>query len=190
MFSKHRMNLFDEKVFNNPHEMIELRNKEKIKLRKNKINQEIQKKRNQNLQQMQLNKESKIRPELKFIIVRFEESYSKILSYLNSNDIDLISYVINEINIYFVYNEPNINEQKIIIETKFLLILLNLGKKFIESNNKDNLKQILTILINIQSFDKGSTDYLDILYTDEFFDFYNQGLLFSKDKIDKIDDNE
>ena len=46
----HRINLYEEKVFNNPHEIIELRNKKKIKLRKIKINQELQKKRKQNLE--------------------------------------------------------------------------------------------------------------------------------------------
>ena len=181
----HRMNLFDEKIFNNPHESIELKNKEKIKLRKDKLNQEIQKKRKQHLEHIKLNQESKIKPELKFIIVRFEESFTKILSYLNSNDYDLILYIINEINIYFGYNNPNINEQKIIIESNFLLILLNLGKEFIESNVEDNLKQILCILVNIQSYDKGSSDYLNILLTDEFFDFYNKSLLFAKNKKNK-----
>ena len=182
MNDNHRIKLYNENVFNNPQEIIELKNKEKIKLRKNKINQEIQKKRFQNLAHINLNKESKIKPELKFIIIRFEESYAKILSYLNSNDNDLISYIINEINIYFAYNNPNINEQKIIIETNFLLILLNLGKEFIASDQRENLKQILSVLINIQSYDKGTMDYLNVLCTDEFFDFYNKSLLYGKDK--------
>ena len=178
----HRINLYEEKELNNPQEIMEQRNKEKIKLRKIKINQEIQKKRKQNLELLQLNKESKINPELQFIIFRFEESYPQILTYLNSNDNDLITYCINQINIYFAYNNPNINEQKIIIETNFLLILLNLGKKFIETNNKENLKLILFILINIQIFDKGSIDYINILFTDEFLDFYNKSLLFGQNK--------
>ena len=178
----HRINLYEEKELNNPQEIMEQRNKEKIKLRKIKINQEIQKKRKQNLELLQLNKESKINPELQFIIFRFEESYPQILTYLNSNDNDLITYCINQINIYFAYNNPNINEQKIIIETNFLLILLNLGKKFIETNNKENLKLILFILINIQIFDKGSMDYINILFTDEFLDFYNKSLLFGQNK--------
>ena len=90
MFS-HRINLYEEKVFNNPHEIIELRNKEKIKLRKIKINQELQKKRKQNLELLQLKKESKINPDIQFIILRFEESYPQILSYLKSATNDLWS---------------------------------------------------------------------------------------------------
>ena len=98
MFS-HRINLYEEKVFNNPHEIIKLRNKEKIKLRKIKINQELQKKRKQNLELLQLKKESKINPDIQFIILRFEESYPQILSYLKSNDNDLITYEYSLLNV-------------------------------------------------------------------------------------------
>ena len=95
----HRINLYEEKELNNPQDIMEQRNKEKINLRKIKINQEIQKKRKQNLELLQLKKESKINPDIQFIILRFEESYPQILSYLKSNDNDLITYEYSSLNV-------------------------------------------------------------------------------------------
>ena len=191
MIENHIKLYFDEKSLDNPHEPIESRNKTKITLRKNKLNKEIQNKRLVHLEQTKLDLITNLMPEHRIKIKSFEESYTQILSYLNSNNIDYITYALNELRIYFFQYSPNINEQSIIINYNFLFHLLKLGNIFIKGNlnysndfnkdkNKNNLIQILWILINIQVFKEGSGDYLKILYTKEFFEFYNDSLNFGK----------
>ena len=191
MIESHIKSYCDEKPLDNPNEPIESRNKTKITLRKNKLNKEIQNKRLQYLEQTKLDLKTNINPQYKLKIKTFEESYTQILSYLNSNNIDFISYALNELRIYFFKNSPNIIEQKIIINSEFFNILLKLGYIFIKGNfnnskdfninrNKDNLIQILWILINIQVLNEGSGDFLKILYSKEYLDFYNDSLNFGE----------
>ena len=53
-------------------------------------------------------------------------------------------------------------------------MLLFFGIKFLEIKDNNNIEQILSILINIQSYQEGSNDYLIKLYTEPFFEFlYN-----------------
>ena len=181
MICTNRKDLYNEKVINNSHELIEEKNKNKLTLRKKKLNKEIQNKRMENLNRLQLNSKININPELKFKINKFEDSFKQVFSYLNSNNGDLISYALNELRIYLTFNDINIKSQNLIVENKFLYILLNLGHKFIELKNKNDLKQILWILINIQVFNEGSKDYLQILYTNEYFKFYYDCLIFEGD---------
>ena len=178
MIGANRKDLFNEKVINNSHELIEEKNKSKVSLRKKKFNKEIQNKRMQNLNRLQLNSKININPELKFKINKFEDSFIQVFSYLNSDNSDLISYALNELRIYLSFNDINAKSQNLIIENKFLYILLNLGHKFIELKNKNDLEQIIWILINIQTFNEGSKDYLKILYSNEYFKFYNDCLIF------------
>ena len=173
-----RNNLYDDKLFNNPHDLMEIKNKEKLKIRKIKLNIEIQKKRNQKLAHIQLELHTNLKPELRFKIIKFEESYTQVFNYLNSNNEELISYALNELKVYFCFNNTKSNDQNIIIENKLFILLLNLGYRYIKTKDKKNLKLILYILNNIQSYDKGSTDYFDILYSKEYLDFYYNSLAF------------
>ena len=183
MNDKKRNNLYDEKIFNNPHDLIEIKNKEKLKLRKNKLNIEIQNKRKQKLAHINLDLETNLNSELRFKINKFEDSYIQVFNYLNSNNDELISYALSELKVYFCFNNTNTNDQKIIMENKLFILLLNLGYKFINSKDKKNLELILWTLNNIQSFDKGSIEYFDILYSKEYLDFYYKSLAFG-DNID------
>ena len=131
-----RKNLYDEKLFNNPHDLMEIKNKEKLKIRKNKLNIEIQKKRNQKLAHIQLDLHTNLKPELRFKIIKFEESYTQVFNYLNSNNDELISYALNELKVYFCFNNTKSNDQNIIIENKLFILLLNLGYRYIKSKDK------------------------------------------------------
>ena len=122
MLGTNRKDLYNEKVINNSHELIEEKNKNKLTLRKKKLNKEIQNKRMQNLDRLQLNSKININPELKFKINKFEDSFKQIFSYLNSNNSDLISYALNELRIYLTFNDINIKSQNLIVEYKFLYI--------------------------------------------------------------------
>lgn len=175
-----RKNKYEEKLSNNSIEIIKQKNINKISLRKKKNYLEIQKHRNYNLAHQKVQLNSNINPEYRFKINKFEESYSLVFSYLNSNNDDLIKYCINEINIYFMFNCPNENEQAIINNNNLFSKIYILGNKFLEKNDISNLENILTILINIQFFEKGSSNYYEILYTEQYFGFYNKCLFLPK----------
>lgn len=175
-----RKNKYEEKLSNNSKEIIKQKNIHKISLRKKKNFLEIQKQRNYNLAHQKAQLNSNIKPEYKFKINKFEESHSLVFSYLNSNNDDLIKYCISEINIYFMFNCPNENEQTIINNNNLLSKLYILGNKFLEKKDISNLENILTILINIQFFEKGSPNYYEILYTEQYFGFYNKCLFLPK----------
>ena len=131
-----RKNLYDEKIFNNPHDLIQSKNKEKLQLRKNKLNMEILNKRKQKLVHMDLELKTNLKPQFRLKINKLEESYTQLFNYLNSNNDELISYALSELKIYFCFNNANINDQKIIIKNNLFIILLNLGYKYIKSNKK------------------------------------------------------
>ena len=148
-------------------------NKQKITLRAKDNNLVIMAKRKSIIAQM--NSDNTIFPkEKQFQIYKFESSYNKIISYLNSSDNNLISYCLNILSIYFKYNEPNINEQKLIKEGQFFEILLYLGNKFIYEKNENNLIKIIWILMNIQIFSEGNSDYLKKIYNEKYMEFYNE----------------
>ena len=148
-------------------------NKLKITLRAKDNNLVIMAKRKSIIAQM--NSDNTIFPkEKQFQIYKFESSYNKIISYLNSSDNNLISYCLNILSIYFKYNEPNINEQKLIKEGQFFEILLYLGNKFIYEKNENNLIKIIWILMNIQIFSEGNSDYLKKIYNEKYMEFYNE----------------
>ena len=180
MFEINRNNIYEEKFPNNSFEILELKTQKKISLRKNKNYIKIQKIRGFNLEHSKVDLNSHIKPEQKFKINKFEQSFSQIFSYLNSNDIELVKYCIDELRAYFIYNNVNQNEQKIIIDNNFLNILLNIGQKFLLNNDLVHLSNLLWILINIQIFEKGSNEYLQIMYTDQYFNFYNNCLISTK----------
>lgn len=177
MFENPRKNIYDEKVFINSYEPIDIRNKEKIALRKQNLNKKILNKRSQGLAQMELDIKININPELKFKMHNLEGSYAQVLSYLKSNNKDLIYYALNELRIYLTYNNINIEEEKIVIKNKLLQLLLNLGNLFLKEKNYNNIYQILWILINIQACDIQSKDCLIDLYSNEYFNFYNNCLI-------------
>ena len=108
----------DEIPFFNEKDYINERNNNKLSLRKIKNNSQIQKKRDYILIHMKQN--NNIDKDLQFRVINFDSSYNIIENYLNSNNLDLISYCFQEIYIYFIMNCPSIKEQKKIIETKFL----------------------------------------------------------------------
>ena len=176
-----RKNKYEEKLPNNSQEILNQKNIQKLSLRKKHNFVEIQKKRNYNLAHIKSELNSNIKPELHFKINKFEQSYNLIISYLNSNNKDLINYCINEINIFFMYNCPNENEQKIFSDNNLFNLLFIIGNSFINNKDAYNLEKLLTILINIQFFEKGTHKYCDILYSKEYFEFYNKCFLFSKE---------
>ncbi len=137
-----RKDLCNEKVFDNDQEIIGIKNSQKLTLRKQKLNKQIQVKRDENLEYIKLDSKINIDPELKFRIDKFEKYYMKVLSYLNSNNSDLISYALYVFRIYICFHDLNVNEQKILIEYNFLNILLNLGYKSIDLKINDDLEQI------------------------------------------------
>ena len=151
----------------------------KLSLRKQNNNKLIQKKRNYLQFHLERNHNSKISAEQQFQIVKFDKSFNIISNYLNSNNPDLIEYCLMEIDNYFNFYCPDFNEQKKIIETKFLTILLYFGNKYIEEKNKSNLEIILRLLINIQIYEIGNNTYFLDLYSNEFFLFYNNCLLYA-----------
>ena len=87
-------------------------NENKLSLRKNKNARKILRKRKYKEDHLKFNNE--ISKEFQFQISGFDLSFNIIISYLNSNNPDLISYCLREISIYFNSNFPNINEQKTI----------------------------------------------------------------------------
>ena len=151
----------------------------KLTLRKQKNNILIKRKRDYLKLHLDGNNNCKVSQEQQFQIVKFDKSFNIINMYLNSNNPDLIEYCLMEIDNYFNIYFPDINEQKKIIETKFLTILLYFGNKYIEEKNKSNLECILRILINIQYFEVGNCSYTLDLYSNEFFLFYNNCLLYA-----------
>ena len=158
-------------------------NQQKISLRTKSNNLIIKIKRKSIIEQSKC-KFNNIPKDQQFHIYKFETSFNTIISYLKSSNNNLISYCLNQIVIYFKYNEPNINEQNIIIEGQFFEILLDLGYKFLIDKNENDLIQLIWILINIQLYKEGNNNYLKILYGDTFFDFYNQSFTqFGSDEI-------
>ena len=177
MIGSHRKIIYDEQVLNNPYEVIEIKNKEKISLRKTKLNEKLLKIRKQNLAQSEIDLDINIKPEMKFKIKKLEDSYEQVITYLNSNNKDLIKYSLNELNIFFMFNDLNVKEQIIIIEKQFFKILLKLGNIFIEDKNINDLFKLLYILINIQVCEVGTKDYCKELYSKEFLEFYNKCMI-------------
>ena len=62
-----------------------------------------------------------------FQIYKFSTTYNKIITYLKSSDDNKVRYILNQLNIYFKYNEPDLKEQQMIIEGQFFELLLYLG---------------------------------------------------------------
>ena len=170
----------------NPKEYINNLNETKLSLRKSQQNLLINRKRDYLLNHYKDKNNNNIRKEDKFIIINFDASFNKINMYLNSNNPDLISYCLNEICIYFKSFYPDINEQKKIIQTKFLNTLLCFGYKFIEENKISDLLVVLNVLNNIQYFEKGNIEYIFDLYSDYYFKFYDKCIFFAN----KLENNE
>ena len=147
-------------------------NEQKLSLRSKKISKIIQIKRKNILEQTKYSPDI-IDKSLQFHILKFSSSYERIILYLRASDDKIQNYILNQINTYFKYNEPDIKEQKIIIEGQFLEILLNLGIKCLTENNKKNIFLIILIFINIQIYQEGNSDYIKILYRYKFLEFYN-----------------
>ena len=169
----------------NPKEYINNLNEKKLSLRKTQKNLIINRKRDYLLNHYKDKDYNNIRKEDKFNIISFDASFDKINMYLNSNNPDLISYCLNEISIYFKSFYPNINEQKKIIQTKFLNTILCFGYKFIEENKVSDLFIVLNILNNIQYFEKGNIEYVFDLYSDYFFEFYDKCIYFANNLKNK-----
>ena len=147
-------------------------NEQKLSLRSKKISKIIQIKRKNILEQTKYSPDI-IDKSLQFHILKFSSSYERIILYLRASDDKIQNYILNQINTYFKYNEPDIKEQKIIIEGQFLEILLNLGIKYLTENNEKNIFLIILIFINIQIYQEGNSDYIKILYRYKFLEFYN-----------------
>ena len=177
MIGSHRQKIYDEQVLNNPYEVIEIKNNEKITLRKQKLNEKIIKMRKQNLVKSEFDLNINIKPEMKFKIKKFEDSYEQVIRYLKSNNKDLIKYSLNELNFFFMFNDLNAKEQIMIIEKPFFKILLKLGNTFIEDKNINDLYKILYILINIQVCEVGTKEYCKELYSKDFLEFYNKCMI-------------
>ena len=163
----------------NPKDYMNNLNENKLSLRKSQHNLIIHSKRDYLLNHNKNKNYYNIRKEDEFNIINFDVSFNKINMFLNSNNPDLISYCLNEICIYFKSFYPDINEQKKIIQTKFLNTLLCFGYKFIEENKITDLYIILNILNNIQYFEKGNIEYIFDLYSDCYFKFYDKCILFA-----------
>lgn len=176
----------EEEELNNKKYLKEL-SSNKLTLRKKQNNHKLRKQRNYKLLHRNENENNySINKQYQFEIIDFNISYNIIENYLRSNNPELISYCIKELNIYFSEVSPNIKEQNKIIETKFLNILLFFGNKSIMENNFKDLSTILNILINIQIFEEGNNEYLIDIYSYDFFNFYNKCL----DYIDSVDDDK
>ena len=153
--------------------IIDSLNQQKIELRSKKNNLKLIVKRKSKLEQIKSDFNN-IKGENQFHINNFESSFNTIISFLNSSDKNLVNYCLNELCIYFKYNEPNFVEQKMISERQFFEILLKLGNIFLHEKNENNLILIIWILINIQIHNEGNDDYLSMIYNDKYFDFYNE----------------
>ena len=165
----------DEKILfeNNIISYIDDLNETKLSLRSKNISKLLATKRRNKLEQTTSSLDF-INKELQFQINKFSSSYNKIISYLTSSDDNLRSYILNQLCTYFKYNEPDITEQKMIIEGQFLELLLNLGKYFYKNKNEENLILVIWIFINIQIYKEGNGDYLKCLYNENFLEFYNE----------------
>ena len=185
MYYDHIIKKFEEET-NKSSNIIENLNENKITLRKNKNDLKIQRKRKYKINHIKYN--NNLEKQHQFEITRFDLSFNQIKSYLESNNSDLISYCLREISIYFEANFPDIYEQKVIIEQKFLFVLLNYGNYFIGNNNLVDLTNVLNILVNIIDSEEKKIDYLNFLYSDDYFNFFNNCLLFvEKDYSKSID---
>lgn len=161
------------------------KNEEKLSLRKNKNNLLIKQKRNINIAMSEYDLKN-ILPDQQFKLENFSHSYSKILEYLTSNNIDLISYCLFSLKIYFCYNEPNQKDQNLIIETNFFDLLLNISNNLLSQKKENIIEYVLTILINIQIYSEGSNEYFKELYNEKYINFYFNCVMQYKDTISKI----
>ena len=141
---KNKENIFSE--FNNK-SYIEDLNNQNLSLRSKKISKLLKIKRQNKLEQIKSSLDI-INKDQQFQINKFSSSYDRIIAYLNSSNTDIQSYILNQLNIYFKYNEPDIKEQKMILEGQFLELLLNLGINFFNNKKEENLIKILWIFIN------------------------------------------
>ena len=168
--------------FNNKCYIDEL-NEQNLSLRSKKITKILKMKRRNIIEQT--NTTNYITDnELQFQIYKFSTSFNIIISYLKSYDDNIQRYILNQLNIYFKYNEPDTKEQKMIVEGQFLELLLNLGIHYFKQKNEENLIHVLWIFINIQIFNEGNGDYLKRLYDEQFLCFYDD--CFSKSNSDEI----
>ena len=152
---------------------------QKLSLRTHRISKMLQIKRKNILEQTKSSLDILDKFQ-QFQIYKFSTSYGRITSYLNSSDGIKINYILNQLNAYFKYNEPDITEQKIIIEGQFLEILLNLGNIFLkDEKDEENIILIIWIFINIQIYKEGNGDYLKELYSQKFLEFYNNCFIYS-----------
>ena len=170
---------YDEEQINSKEYINDL-NQNKISLRKFKNNVLLKRKREYLRLHFEEKTNQKISKEQQFNIINFDKSFNIINMYLASNNPDLIEYCLIEICNYFQIYFPKINEQKKIKETKFLNTLLYFGYKFINEKNDTNLSYILTIIINIQYFEERNYNYTEDLYSEEYFRFYNNCILYAE----------
>ena len=177
---KNKENIFSE--FNNKFYIEDLNN-QNLSLRSKKISKLLKIKRQNKLEQIKSSLDI-INKDQQFQINKFSSSYDRIISYLNSSNTDIQSYILNHLNIYFKYNEPDIKEQKMILKGQFLELLLNLGINFFNNKKEENLIKILWIFINIQIYNEGNGVYLTNLYNQKFLEFYNQ--CFTQSNSDEI----
>ena len=170
---KERENIFSEnKLVSYIEDLNEDLNEQKLSLRRKKISKLLKIKRMNKLEQIKSSLDI-INKDLQFEINKFSSSFRIIISYLQLYDNNILYYTLNQVCTYFKYNEPDIKEQKMIIEGQFLEILLNLGINFLNQKNVENLILIIWIFINIQLYKEGNEDYIKDLYSDKFFEFYN-----------------
>ena len=173
----------DEKE--NQNYILSNKNEEKLSLRKKKINLILKQKRSINKAISEYDLKN-ILPEQQFKIENFANSYSKIIEYLTSNNIDLISYCLFLIKVYFCYNEPNEKDQHLIIETKFFDILYNIGNNLLSEKKENIIEYILCILINIQIYSEGNNEYFKELYREKYINFYFNCVMENKDTVSQI----
>jgi len=179
MIDNQNQRKYDEEQINSKEYINDL-NQNKISLRKFKNNVLLKRKREYLRLHFEEKTNQKISKEQQFNIINFDKSFNIINMYLASNNPDLIEYCLIEICYYFQIYFPNINEQKKIKETKFLNTLLYFGNKFINEKNDTNLSYILTIIINIQYFEERNYNYTEDLYSEEYFRFYNNCILYAE----------
>ena len=179
MIDNQNQRKYDEEQINSKEYINDL-NQNKISLRKFKNNVLLKRKREYLRLHFEEKTNQKISKEQQFNIINFDKSFNIINMYLASNNPDLIEYCLIEICNYFQIYFPKINEQKKIKETKFLNTLLYFGNKFINEKNDTNLSYILTILINIQYFEERNYNYTEDLYSEEYFRFYNNCILYAE----------
>ena len=179
MIDNQNQRKYDEEQINSKEYINDL-NQNKISLRKFKNNVLLKRKREYLRLHFEEKTNQKISKEQQFNIINFDKSFNIINMYLASNNPDLIEYCLIEICNYFQIYFPNINEQKKIKETKFLNTLLYFGNKFINEKNDTNLSYILTIIINIQYFEERNYNYTEDLYSEEYFRFYNNCILYAE----------